>query len=73
MFFYENNKVKYRNTLSFNPKNKLVKISNKKIHHTVILDEKYYFGIKIFRRTLIEDAVYYNISAFEDIAYNPIL
>ena len=73
VFFDENNKVKHRNTLSFNPKNKLVKTSGKKIYRTAILDGKHYFWNKIFRRTLIEDAVCYDISAFEDIAYTPIL
>lgn len=73
VFWDESQQIKHRETLSFYPKNTLVETSTKQIYRTAILDGRHYFWNKIFKRKLIENVVCFNIPAFEDIAYVPIL
>lgn len=73
VFLDGSNQLKHHETLSFNPKNNLVHTSGKEIYRTAILDGRHYFWNKIFRRELIIGIVSYDIPAYEDIAYTPIL
>ncbi|WP_239350302.1 glycosyltransferase family 2 protein [Snodgrassella communis] len=73
VFYDGSNQLKHHETLSFYPKNNLVQTSGKEIYRTAILDGRHYFWNKIFRRELIIGIVSYDIPAYEDIAYTPIL
>lgn len=73
VFFDQSNKIKHRETLTYRPENTLVEMSAVDIYRTAVLDGKHYFWNKIFRRGLIDGVVCFDIPAFEDIAYTPIL
>ncbi|PIT62773.1 glycosyltransferase family 2 protein [Snodgrassella alvi] len=73
VFYDGSNELKHHETLSFYPKNTLVHTSGKEIYRTAILDGRHYFWNKIFRRELIIGIVSYDIPAYEDIAYTPVL
>lgn len=73
VFYDKINKIKSIETLSFFPRNCLVKSSSDYIYCISILDGKHYFWNKIFKRELVYEVIDFHIPAFEDIAYTPIL
>lgn len=73
VFFDESNQRKHRENLSFSPKDTLVHTSGANIYRTAIIDGRHYFWNKIFNRKLIENSISFDIPAFEDIAYTPVL
>lgn len=72
VFFDGSNQLKRCESLKMMPVNKLA-ANEGHLYRMAILDGKHYFWNKVFCRQRIMDVVSFEIPAFEDMAYTPIL
>ena len=73
VFYDGSGAVKKQEQLAIDTANSLVGNHHHALYQLAIMDGKHYFWNKVFRRRCIEGVVDFQIPAFEDIAYTPIL
>lgn len=73
VFYDGSNQIKRHEHLKIKPVNKLAVNIQYLLYRMAILDGKHYFWNKVFHRQHIIHVVSYDIPAYEDMAYTPIL
>ncbi|MDF7676939.1 glycosyltransferase family 2 protein [Neisseriaceae bacterium ESL0693] len=72
VFYDGSGQIKQREHLNIAPTNSLA-VNTGRLYQMAVLDGKHYFWNKVFRRCVIAHIVAFDIPAYEDIAYTPIL